>query len=314
MVRQMFHVCKLVHADLSEYNILYHEDHLWIIDVSQSVEHDHPSAFDFLRNDIKNVEDFFGRLGVQCLGLRRCFEFVIRDRLSEDDGVSDGDLLKSWIAEKVTSPDEDGDGMTKDVIQGEGPSNDRQALDAAHEESIFLHSFIPRTLNEVYDPERDVEKFKRGDDLIYADTIGLISGPERKGEAGAIKASMEAPDPIVKVELEGPAQGPHSDNDEGTESGDGQQTSEESEDGDDEDKAFAEKKPRGHRYEDKDAKKVRFNISSLIYYFSLYLYLRSVRSKSKQRRRKNGKQRYQRPRRSALSRKLKVKEGSAVLT
>ncbi|KAJ4001082.1 RIO domain-containing protein [Lentinula boryana] len=42
-VRKMFHQCKLAHADLSEYNILFHEGHLWIIDVSQSVEHDHPS-------------------------------------------------------------------------------------------------------------------------------------------------------------------------------------------------------------------------------------------------------------------------------
>ncbi|MDA8486959.1 hypothetical protein NNO07_28260, partial [Pseudomonas resinovorans] len=40
-MRLMYHRCRLVHADLSEYNILFHEGHLWIIDVSQSVEHDH---------------------------------------------------------------------------------------------------------------------------------------------------------------------------------------------------------------------------------------------------------------------------------
>ena len=98
-VRRMFHVCKLVHADLSEYNILYHEEHLWIIDVSQSVEHDHPAAFDFLRKDIKNMEDFFGRLGVRCLGLRRCFDFVTKAKLCEDDGTSDEDVLKKWLEE-----------------------------------------------------------------------------------------------------------------------------------------------------------------------------------------------------------------------
>jgi RIO kinase 1 len=34
-MRTMFQKCRLVHADLSEYNILYHEGRLVIIDVSQ---------------------------------------------------------------------------------------------------------------------------------------------------------------------------------------------------------------------------------------------------------------------------------------
>lgn len=90
-MRRMYHRCKLVHADLSEYNILYHDGHLYVIDVSQSVEHDHSHAFDFLRSDIKNIEEFFGRYGVNCLGVRRCFEFITRDRLEEDTGAEEHD-------------------------------------------------------------------------------------------------------------------------------------------------------------------------------------------------------------------------------
>lgn len=52
---KLYNKCKLVHADLSEYNILYHEGSLVIIDVSQSVEHDHPRAFEFLRKDCTNI-------------------------------------------------------------------------------------------------------------------------------------------------------------------------------------------------------------------------------------------------------------------
>ncbi len=36
LVRKMYHVCRLVHGDLSEFNLLYHEGRAYIIDVSQA--------------------------------------------------------------------------------------------------------------------------------------------------------------------------------------------------------------------------------------------------------------------------------------
>jgi len=45
----------LVHADLSEYNILYYKHRCFFIDVSQSVEHDHPNALNFLRKDCSAI-------------------------------------------------------------------------------------------------------------------------------------------------------------------------------------------------------------------------------------------------------------------
>ena len=71
----MFHECKLVHGDLSEFNLLYHEGQAYFIDVSQSVEHDHPHALEFLRKDLVNVNDFFRRKGVAILGLKVSFGF-----------------------------------------------------------------------------------------------------------------------------------------------------------------------------------------------------------------------------------------------
>lgn len=52
---RLYNKCKLVHADLSEYNILYHHDSIVVIDVSQAVEHDHPMALEFLRQDCTNI-------------------------------------------------------------------------------------------------------------------------------------------------------------------------------------------------------------------------------------------------------------------
>ncbi|KAI3988964.1 hypothetical protein MKX01_016535 [Papaver californicum] len=48
VMRNLYQKCNLVHGDLSEYNILYYEDNLHIIDVSQSVDLDHPHALYFL--------------------------------------------------------------------------------------------------------------------------------------------------------------------------------------------------------------------------------------------------------------------------
>ncbi|EMA19937.1 serine/threonine-protein kinase Rio1 [Haloarcula argentinensis] len=54
----------LVHGDLSEYNIVFHEGQLYIIDLGQAVTIHHPNADDFLERDCRNVANFFARQGV----------------------------------------------------------------------------------------------------------------------------------------------------------------------------------------------------------------------------------------------------------
>ena len=66
----MYQDCRLVHADFSEYNILYHEGHAHIIDVSQSVDLDHPRCLDFLREDLLHLGQFFAKNGVAAGRLR----------------------------------------------------------------------------------------------------------------------------------------------------------------------------------------------------------------------------------------------------
>ncbi len=57
-------VCEahMVHADLSEFNIMVKPDlNIVIIDVSQAVLIEHPNALDFLHRDIRNIYRFFYR-------------------------------------------------------------------------------------------------------------------------------------------------------------------------------------------------------------------------------------------------------------
>ena len=80
-IRRMYHDCNLVHGDLSEYNILYLHNKVYIIDVSQSVEHTHPYARELLHKDIQNISDFFRKKGIgSILSNYQLFQFVtIRD-------------------------------------------------------------------------------------------------------------------------------------------------------------------------------------------------------------------------------------------
>lgn len=76
-MRVLYQQCKLIHADLSEYNMLYHCSHVYVIDVSQSVEHDHPHALDFLRRDITNINDFFRKKQVNVFSDWHLFQFIV---------------------------------------------------------------------------------------------------------------------------------------------------------------------------------------------------------------------------------------------
>jgi len=85
LIRRLYQRSKLVHADLSEYNLLWHRNEIWIIDVSQSVEHDHPMALDFLRRDCSIMNDFFDKKKLNVLGIQQVFNFTTDISIAEDD-------------------------------------------------------------------------------------------------------------------------------------------------------------------------------------------------------------------------------------
>jgi len=54
----------LVHGDLSEYNVLVWEDHLWVIDCGQAVPLAHGHADEWFLRDCGNVARYFRHLGL----------------------------------------------------------------------------------------------------------------------------------------------------------------------------------------------------------------------------------------------------------
>ncbi|CDP11969.1 unnamed protein product [Coffea canephora] len=84
VMHTLYQKCKLVHGNLSEYHILYFEGHLHVIDVSQSVDLDHPHALDFLREDCVHVSDFFRKHGAAIMTIRELFDFIVHLSINDD--------------------------------------------------------------------------------------------------------------------------------------------------------------------------------------------------------------------------------------
>ncbi|KAG0221060.1 RIO1 family-domain-containing protein [Mortierella sp. GBAus27b] len=175
-MRIMYQTCHLVHADLSEYNILYHSRTLYIIDVSQSVEHDHPHAFNFLRMDITNVSDYFGKKRVAVMGHKELFDFITDVSIEMTDEAMDNEL------ERILN--------NLPVNETKAEAEKRKVDDA-----VFAQSYIPRHLQEVIDVERDVRKVLEGDteELLYTKMTGIKDVDTRPKKVLSHKDSEQTP-------------------------------------------------------------------------------------------------------------------------
>lgn len=152
LMRRMFHVARLVHGDLSEYNMLFWKGEVIIIDVSQSVEHDHPMALDFLRRDCSNVNDFFQKNGVPVvLGLRELFDYITATGM----GISESDC-----AEDLRS-----------LLDNFAAQDDKSRQD----DKVFMHSYIPRSLHDVTHPTAIDAVVRDGTDSVLFGKLKRLS-------------------------------------------------------------------------------------------------------------------------------------------
>ena len=74
MVKDLYDKAKLVHGDLSEYNILVPDGYPMLIDFAQAVTIEHPEAREFLRRDIDNLNNYFKGLNVRTKSFERMFK------------------------------------------------------------------------------------------------------------------------------------------------------------------------------------------------------------------------------------------------
>ncbi|MDO8627418.1 MAG: serine protein kinase RIO [Candidatus Diapherotrites archaeon] len=62
---KLFYKAGLIHADLSEYNIMYKDGKVVFIDFGQAVLKNHPRAKEFFDRDIFNLQMYFQKIGIE---------------------------------------------------------------------------------------------------------------------------------------------------------------------------------------------------------------------------------------------------------
>jgi len=64
-ITKLYGQARLVHGDLSEYNIMIWKNKVVIFDLSQAVRLEHPMAEHFLKRDLSNIIKYFTNTGIQ---------------------------------------------------------------------------------------------------------------------------------------------------------------------------------------------------------------------------------------------------------
>ncbi|GFT70018.1 hypothetical protein NPIL_540841 [Nephila pilipes] len=147
MMKNLYSKCNLIHADLSEYNLLYLDGQIVTIDVSQSVEPDHPYAMEFLRKDCVNISEYFKKKGVNVILIRQLFGFITNPNFTSDHVLQ--------YVENIRTSQE----------------NQEFTEESKIDEEVFKQAYIPKRLNEVIDAERDI--FVGDNEKLYDAVTGL---------------------------------------------------------------------------------------------------------------------------------------------
>ncbi|MFA5405786.1 MAG: serine protein kinase RIO [Candidatus Nanoarchaeia archaeon] len=78
-VMNMWDDKQMVHGDLSEWNIINHDDKPVIIDISQAVLKQHPLSLKLLKRDVYNINNWFSKQGVKVDSLNNWLDEVIKN-------------------------------------------------------------------------------------------------------------------------------------------------------------------------------------------------------------------------------------------
>ena len=105
IMKKMYRDARLVHADFSEYNILWYHGRCVVIDLAQAVEPLHPAALEFLMRDCFNITSFFEKRGVPVVTKEELFfEITQLDPLTTNTTMLERIHMKGEADHVMTRP------------------------------------------------------------------------------------------------------------------------------------------------------------------------------------------------------------------
>ena len=205
-VRTMYQDCKLVHADFSEYNLLYHNGNAWIIDVSQSVDLDHPRCLEFLREDLLHLKQFFSNRAYDVVvpSVKEMFDFVTDPAINGSNIDQCLELLSEKAAKDFKLEIEMKSRLSQGIDSAQIQKDDDLRAEKEIQAAVFHQAYIPKALEEVDYADKDQRRLreaseakdeKRSEGIYYQTITGMnhdLSGPREMPSLMLLKKEDKA--------------------------------------------------------------------------------------------------------------------------
>ncbi|KAM0681078.1 Serine/threonine-protein kinase rio1 [Glugoides intestinalis] len=186
LIKDMYQKARLIHADFSEYNLIYHMEKVFVIDVSQSMDINQENSNMFLMMDLCNCNDFFTKKGVVTRSEVELFEEITKLKIPEYLKV-DGRLNKdSFIPSRIIEiANEEDIGLFVDKEEDNGSADDGSiGSESADDGSIGSESaddeLVDIDLNEIHEIDENYE------------TVVEKTVVEKKAESNFAKFSLKS--------------------------------------------------------------------------------------------------------------------------
>lgn len=201
---KMFQGCHLVHADLSEYNILWHEGRCWIIDVGQSVEPTHPHALHFLHRDCTNIIKFFQSKRLPQLPTPlQLFEKVSGITLAgtEEEAsclIQEYESQMDHLRQKLSNSNQNFDFLWKEIQAEERREKNKREYDI--DDDIDNEDEDEKELEVIKIQENEIEEMQKEEDaallkeFVVVDQEGEEMTEIQQGETKSILKSQRSKD------------------------------------------------------------------------------------------------------------------------